>query len=50
LVGVWQTVAAFDLGEETLSDQEALLFQGGSEHHIGPQLEVPAWLARGRKG
>jgi hypothetical protein len=27
LCGVWQTVAAFDLSEETLSNEQALLFQ-----------------------
>jgi hypothetical protein len=29
LSGVWQSVTAFDLGEEALGDEKALLFNGG---------------------
>jgi len=41
-----QTVATFDLGEEALSHEEALLFKGGRKHHIYPQLVSPACLAQ----
>ena len=42
---VRKTVAAFDLGEEALGDEEPLLFNGGREHHIIPQDDGPAELA-----
>jgi len=38
-------VATFDLGEETSSEEEALLVKGSGEHHIGPQGDGPAELA-----
>jgi hypothetical protein len=41
-----QTVAAFDLGQEALGHEEALLFNGGRKHHIIPQLESPPPGAR----
>jgi hypothetical protein len=44
-----QAVAAFDLGQETLGHEEALLFNGGRKHHIVPQRESPARLACGRQ-
>ena len=42
---VRQTVTAFDLGEESAGDEKPLLFNGGREHHIGPQDDGPAELA-----
>src|SRR4026209_3002239 len=46
-----QAVAAFDLGEEALSHEEALLFkEGGLKHHIFPQLASPVRLAHDRQG
>jgi hypothetical protein len=44
-----QAVAAFDLGEEALSHEEALLFKGGRKHHIFPQLVLPSRLAHDRR-
>jgi hypothetical protein len=35
-------VAALDLGEEALCEQQALLLKGGRKHHISPRLRVPA--------
>jgi hypothetical protein len=36
LSGMGQTVAAFNLGQEALGHEEALLFNGGRKHHIIP--------------
>jgi hypothetical protein len=44
-----QAVASFDLGEEPLSHEEALLFKGGRKHHIFPQLVLPSRLAHDRR-
>jgi hypothetical protein len=44
-----QAVATFDLGEEPLSHEEALLFKGGRKHHIYPQLVTPGRLANDRR-
>ena len=54
VVGVRQSVAAFDFGEEALCDEQALVFKGGRKHHIGPQLAMraalaPAGVGRGRR-
>jgi hypothetical protein len=49
LSGTGQAVAAFDLGEEPLGHEEALLFKGGRKHHIYPQLVSPVRLAHDRQ-
>jgi hypothetical protein len=48
LIRVGQAVATFDLGQETLRHEKALLFNGCRKHHIVPHLESPA-LARDGK-
>jgi hypothetical protein len=45
---VRQAVATFDLGQEALGHEEALLFNRCREHHIVPQGHLPARLAFGR--
>jgi hypothetical protein len=47
--GVRQAVASFDLGQEALRHEKALLFNRCREHHIVPQRQLPARLAFGRQ-
>jgi hypothetical protein len=46
--GVRQAVATFDLEQEALGHEEALLFNRCRKHHIVPQRHSPARLAFGR--
>src|ERR671912_168383 len=47
--GMGQAVATFDLGQEALGHEEALLFNRSWKHHIVPQRDSPARLACGRQ-